>query len=308
MHALCCRPEGGIKVGDPYDPERVYDRFKALWRMGGGVFQDITFESEVGPNGGVVLVIKVKERPRLTAVTYEDNKVLTRTNIDDELKQRGQSTRLRLGQPLDMGGVFFVESAIREMLAQRGYLNATVEAQVRRVTETSRAVHFKILPGGKTRVRKINFVGNEIISDRKLRSQLQLTAQRKWYWPWSSKNLYHPLKWEQDVNNLRDVYQNNGYLDINIRPPVVEAKQNKKDKKNKKNQQAAEADPRSRNLRRKSPSMWPRSSSSTRRPTRSSHPSRSRNEPTSSASRKRRPARRRSRKSARSSPRRAGSS
>ena len=32
------------------------------------------------------LVIKVKERPVLTAVTYEDNSVVTRTAIEDRLK------------------------------------------------------------------------------------------------------------------------------------------------------------------------------------------------------------------------------
>ena len=35
--------------------------------------------------GGKVLVIKVKERPVLTTVTYEDNSVATRTAIEDRL-------------------------------------------------------------------------------------------------------------------------------------------------------------------------------------------------------------------------------
>ena len=41
---------------------------------------------------------------------------------------------------------------------------------------------------------------------RKLKQALELTQQRKWYMPWSGKNLYHPLKWDQDVANLRELY------------------------------------------------------------------------------------------------------
>jgi outer membrane protein insertion porin family len=213
-----------VDRGDPYDEKKIRSRFRALWRL--GLFEDITVEVETGPQGGSVLIVKVKERPTLTSVTYEDNKAVTRTQIEDRLKEREQT--LKLGKPLDMRDVFFSESTIRELLAERGFLDASVEAEVRKVTETTRAVHFKILAGGKTRVRKIVFVGNEVFSSRKLKGALELTQARKWYWPWSGKNLYHPVKWEQDVSNIRDLYQNQGYLDVKIRPPVVEVVSDKK--------------------------------------------------------------------------------
>ena len=212
LHAL------DIEEGDLYERQKLSRRFKALWKL--GLFEDITFETEVGAEGGTVLVIKIKERPVLTSVTYEENKVVSRTAIEDRLKERERE--LKLGKPIDMGAVFFAESAIRDLLSEQGFLNATVEARVRPVTETSRAVHIEINPGGKTRIRKIEFIGNERFSDRRLRSILELTRQRRWYWPWSSKNLYHQVKWDQDIGGVRDLYQNLGHLDVEIRPPVVE--------------------------------------------------------------------------------------
>jgi len=224
LHAL------GVKPGDPYNEALLLQRYKALWR--GGWFEDIVFEVEDGPQGGKVLVIKVKERPVLTSVTYEDNSVATRTAIEDRLRER--NVALKLGKPLDMGQVFFAETAIRDLMGEKGFLNAEIDAEVRKITETTRAVHFSIASGGKTRIKKIEFSGNEIFKDKKLKGQMELVQARKWYWPWSSKNLYHPLKWDQDATKVRDLYLNNGYLDVEVRAPIVEVVESGSKKKKKK--------------------------------------------------------------------------
>ncbi|HKQ59995.1 MAG TPA: outer membrane protein assembly factor BamA [Candidatus Polarisedimenticolaceae bacterium] len=221
LHAL------GIQTGDPYDPVKVQGRFKELWKL--QLFDDITIEVETSPQGGKVLVVKVKERPVLTAVDYEDNKAVTRTQIEDRLKER--QIKLELGKPLDMRAVFDAESAIRDMLGEKGYLDAEVDSEVREVTSSTRAVHVSITTGGKTRIRKIDFTGNTVFSDKKLRKQLKLTQAYRWYWPLSGKNLYHPLKWDQDVGGVRNLYQNNGYLDVVIRPPVVDLREEHPKKK-----------------------------------------------------------------------------
>ena len=224
-----------IKVGDPYDPAKIRQRFGALWDE--HLFADITIETEVGPEGGTVLVIKVRERPQIASIIFESNKEITQTQIEDHFKER--KIRLSVGQPLDMGQVFFAEAAIRDLFSQKGFLDATVEAKVHRVTDTTRALDFKLTPGGKTRIRRIAFVDNEVFSDRKLKSALKLTQERKWYFPWSKKNLYHPVKWDQDIAGVRDAYQNQGYLDVEIHAPIVEVRrknqgQDEKGRKGKK--------------------------------------------------------------------------
>lgn len=210
-----------IRAGDPYDRARIQDEFRKLWKM--GLFSDIVVEAEDGPRGGKVLVVKVKERPHLASVTFEDNKILTRTQIEDRLKERKVS--LDLGKPLNMKSVFDAESVIRDYLGEKGYLDGKVNHTVDAPTETSSAVRFTIRPGGKTRIRKIDFVGNKVYSDAKLMRQLKLTRPWRWYWPWTDKNLYHPVKWEQDVQGVVDLYLNSGYLNVEVRPPVVEVKE-----------------------------------------------------------------------------------
>ncbi len=231
LHAFDIRP------GDPYDVAHVRARFRALWD--GSWFEDIRIEREDAPGGGVALIIHVKERPMIASLTYEELASVTRTEIEDRLRER--DVQLRAGAPLDQGKIVDAEGVIRGLMAEKGFLDATVEAKIDRVTETSRAIHFDITPGGKTRIKKIRFTGNTVFKNKKLKGELQLTEERRWYWPWSGKNLYHPQKWDQDVTAVRKLYQDNGYLDVDIRPPVVEVRQNpKEDKKKAKRERAAE--------------------------------------------------------------------
>jgi len=227
-----------LEAGDPYDEARLRRQFRVLWDK--RLFEDLTIEAETGAEGRVV-VIKVRERPVLTSITYEENKVLTRTQIEDHFKS--SKIDLRLGQALDMGQVFFAEAAIRDLFGQKGFLDASVDAEVSEVTTTTRAIEFRMSPGGKTRIRSIDFTGNQVFKDRKIKKMLQLTQERRWWWPWSSKNLYHPLKWDQDVARVRDSYQNRGYLDIQTHAPIVEVRQKKGAKKKKLEPQAAPAVP-----------------------------------------------------------------
>lgn len=224
-----------VRAGDPYDPARIRAQYRKLWAL--GLFDDIRIVAEDGPGGGKVLVVRVKERRTLSSVTYQDNKVLTRTAIEDRLKEK--KVALETGKPLNLKTVFDAENVIRDLLAEKGYLDASVRHKVDEPTPAVANVSFEIRPGAKTKIRKITFVGNKVFKSGKLLEQLKLTRPYRWYWPLSSKALYHPAKWDQDAGGIRDLYQNTGYLDVDIRPPVVELKEVRRKEKKKPAPEAA---------------------------------------------------------------------
>ncbi|MEE9291954.1 MAG: BamA/TamA family outer membrane protein, partial [Acidobacteriota bacterium] len=77
--------------------------------------------------------------------------------------------------------------------------------------------------GAKTKIRKIDFVGNSIFTDRELRKMLKVTKEAFWLTSWASqKPLYHPAKLDQDAENIRNSYRAAGYLDVVIKPEVVD--------------------------------------------------------------------------------------
>ena len=210
----------GVRAGDPYDPARIRIAYRRLWDL--GLFDDISLDAEDGPQGGKVLIVKVRERPSLASVSYQENKVLTRTTIEEGFKDK--KIVLDVGKPLNLRVVADAESEIRMMLGQKGYLDADVSHTIENPTQSTAAVMFKIKTGGKTRIRAITFVGNKVYKSKELMHQLQLTDTYHWYKFWSEKSLYHPAKWDQDSSHIRDLYLNGGYLDVDLRPPVVELK------------------------------------------------------------------------------------
>jgi outer membrane protein insertion porin family len=228
----------GIRAGDPYDPARVRIAFRRLWAL--GLFDDISVDAEDSP-AGKVLIVKVKERPSLASVSYQENKVLTRSTIEEGFKDK--KIVLDVGKPLNLKTVADAENEIRIMLGQKGYLDPDVGHTIETPTQSTVAVTFKIKPGGKTRIRKIVFIGNTVHKSKELMHQLQLTDSYHWWKFWSQKSLYHPAKWDQDSSHIRDLYLNGGYLDVDLRPPVVELKDIHKTSAKKAKKAAAPAPP-----------------------------------------------------------------
>ena len=221
LHAL------GAKEGDAYDPAQLRRKYLEIWDL--RLFEDMTFNIEPAPDGGVALIVVVRERPVLSSIEYQENKAVNQTQIEDSLRER--EVRLDLGRPVDEAVLAETASVIRDLLGQRGHLDPTVDYHLTNVTETSRSARFDIAPGAKTRIRKIVFRGNERFPARVLRQQLELTDSFKWFWPWSKKTLYHPLKWDQDSGRIRDLYQAFGYLDVDLKAPVVDVRRVEKKKK-----------------------------------------------------------------------------
>jgi outer membrane protein insertion porin family len=219
MSADAVRFDLKIRRGDPWNPQRIRNEFRRAWKR--GYFSDLRFWRRCEPEGAV-LVVEIEERRRILSVEYEDVSAVNRQQIEDFYKE--QNFVMRIGTPLDRRKIFRAESMIRQLLGRKGYLDAEVEAQIKEVGESAAEVFFAIDQGGKTKIRELDFVGNEEFSDGKLRGEFELIREWRWWWPFGSKALYHPLKYQQDVNNVLQYYRDHGFLDVDASPPVVEVK------------------------------------------------------------------------------------
>ena len=208
-----------IKKGDRYDEEALRKEFKRLWEL--NLFDDIAVESRRRGENTIDLIFHVRDRPLIGAVTYTGMKAVTETNIQERLQQG--KAEIRRGQPVDYTQLRHAETLIGHLLAEKGYLDARVRARLSPANQGQRDVVFEIREGAKTRIRRIDFVGNTVFTDRQLRKTLKLTKQAFWLTSWaSSKPLYHPAKFDQDAENIRTAYKSRGYLDVVLQPEVVE--------------------------------------------------------------------------------------
>ena len=216
-----------LKVGDPYDEDVIRDEFHRLWDR--GLFEDLSVESRDGATGKIV-IFHVKERPRVNSIEYEKNKAVSETQIEEQMTQR--NIFLRIGAPVDYGAIQDALEVIRGVLGSKGFLDPFVDYELDDVDQGNKALFFKIKPGGKTKVRTIEFVDNEIFSDSKLRQRMTLTKKYGWWKLWGrKKSLYHPQKLDEDLRAVEDYYRNSGYLDVRLDAPQVEIRREEPKKK-----------------------------------------------------------------------------
>ncbi|HXH28310.1 MAG TPA: POTRA domain-containing protein, partial [Candidatus Polarisedimenticolia bacterium] len=211
-----------LKKGDPYDERAIQEEVRRLWDL--NLFDDITVESRLRGAGTYDLVFHVKDRPLISNVAFVGMKAITESNIHERLTQA--KAEIRRGEPVDFSVLHRAESVIEQLLAEKGYLQAKVRIRLTPVHQGQREVTFYIREGAKTKIKKIAFLGNTVFKDRTLKKMLKLTKEAFWLTSWaSSKPLYHPAKLEQDEENIRTAYKSLGFLDINIKPEVVESEE-----------------------------------------------------------------------------------
>ena len=208
-----------IKTGDPYDERAIQDEFRRLWDL--GLFDDINVESRRREGDVFDLIFHVRDRPLIGTVSFVGMKAVTEANIQERLNQG--KAEIRRGQPVDFSLLRKAEAIVQQLLAEKGYLEARVHARLTPSGQGQREVTFDIREGSKTKIKKIDFTGNNLFTDRRLRKMLKLTKQAFWLTGWaSSKTLYHPAKFDQDSENIKTAYKSMGHLDIAIQPEIVE--------------------------------------------------------------------------------------
>ncbi|MCU0304854.1 MAG: outer membrane protein assembly factor BamA [Thermoanaerobaculales bacterium] len=215
----------GLEAGDPLEQEVIAEGFHRLWDS--GLFETIRIESEGTEDGEVVLYVVVTERPFIDTVTFEGNKKISSSDMKDKLDEKGVDVPRNV--PLKMSQLSRIESALKEIYDEEGFRSAQISYEVVDKGRNRRDVIFRIEEGGKVKIEDIEFVGNEVFSDSKLRGALKEVKAVSLYRKWGKKIIYTRENWEADRDNLRNFYLNAGYLDVKIGEPVLELVANNPD-------------------------------------------------------------------------------
>ncbi len=220
------------KAGDRYDEKRLKDDFRRVWDT--GFVKDLLLDVRDGQKGKIVTFV-VDERQRIQIIDYRGSKALTTTTIEEELKKR--EAEVKIDTFYDIGKARRVESILREMLAAKGRPFATVKHDAKSVGGAGLQLSFVVDDGPKAHISRIEFEGNSVFSDRRLRRQLKGIKQKGfWNLSWlGGKTTYTEEKWadpqEGDRRRLEDFYLNRGYVTASIGEPRIEYVQGKTGKK-----------------------------------------------------------------------------
>ncbi|MBC2604633.1 outer membrane protein assembly factor BamA [Pelagicoccus albus] len=207
------RANMSLREGEVYDPVAVDRDIRSLYRS--NLFEYI--EARIAPAGEntIDVIFDIRPKFRISAIIFEGNDKVSNGKLKTE-------ATIQVNQVLNEPRVKGSAEALQEMYLKKGFSQARVDYKIDRSPVTGFAtVTFQIREGRKFKIGKVNFVGNETVKDRKLKKKMQT---KKWgfFSVLTNSGRFDRDKFEDDLETLKDVYREEGFLDIDIDPANVQ--------------------------------------------------------------------------------------
>lgn len=207
-----------LEVGDEVDDQALRREWLKLWQS--NLFDDLRIDAAAGEQGGQVVIVQVREKPRIDTVSYEKVKAITQERLDEVLADNDAD--LVSGATLDQERVSKTKRLIEEMLAAEGYPDGRVTIVQRRVARSRVSLDFKIDQGPKLKIDEITFSGNTVYSTKALKGMLRQTEEAGLLSMWSKKTVFYRPRLEEDLKNVQDAYRAKGYIAVQVGEPVIQ--------------------------------------------------------------------------------------
>jgi outer membrane protein insertion porin family len=221
----------------PYDEaaeQKMLDDFKRLWAT--SFLDDLSIDvSDYTFSNGVIgklVTFNMEERERVKIVNYEGSKkIVDRTKIDEQLRNRG--IELRLDSFADLNTIRRIEGVLREMAAEKGYTNAGVSHKITPIAGGPKLVNvtFNVSEGPKIKIRRVEFIGNSAKSDGTLQRKLKENKPKGILSFITGGGTYQEAKYEADADLVQSYYRNEGYVRARVGQPELKTIQDSKDGK-----------------------------------------------------------------------------
>ena len=214
-HYLFGRDSGEAPI---LDLERLDERIQTLWRR--ELIDDIKIFVQPIDANSVRLRVAITDRQTLLSINYLGLKRVTNSDI----KERIDRERIVAyeGQPLKRGELERLTATIEDMYREKGFRFAQVGYSVETVAAGQVRATFTIDEGDKVKIGDIDFDGNTVFSDFRLRQAMKKTKKSGLLWSTLKKDIYNPASIDEDLDGLRELYRKQGYKDILIAEPEIE--------------------------------------------------------------------------------------
>lgn len=237
-----------VKEGDQFTDAKGEEIIQKLYAS--GFYENVLLEEN-----GNMLIVTVQERPVISDLTIKGAKVISNDMILKQMSNMRGSTisndadlvvgsrtgdnaltqEERLAQfenrfdtktalastGLGIGDFFSQEALVRAVRAldqaykEQGKNNVKITPEVQRLSRNRVAISINVDEGKTTKVRKIDFIGNEVFSDGRLRRQINLTDGKLLSW-FNKNNVFAWEKFAADKKRLETFYRDKGYFDFRV--------------------------------------------------------------------------------------------
>lgn len=202
---LAKMPKLSTRVGQPFDPHLVEEDVRAL--ASSRKFLDVKSQFQSVP-GGIVVIFQVVERPTLEYVKFVGNQ-------DIRTQTLRKKSELEKGQPLDPYAVEEGRRRVESYYHEKGYNHiqiTTIEGD----KPNDRGAVFIVDEGQDQKVWWVDFEGNTIASDARLRTQIQVKPGIMWLFGGKVDR----KKIDDDQQKLYAYYRGLGFFKAKISPDL----------------------------------------------------------------------------------------
>ena len=205
-----------VNSGDQITDAKVADSIRALYATGN--FDDIQ-----SVRNGNTLVFNVVERPVISTITFNGNKLIP----TDTLKQGLKSLNLTEGQVLKRDTLQSIENELEQQYVQQGRYDADVTVQTTPRANNRVDLDFKFIEGNAAKVFNINVIGNTVFKDSEV-LQAFTVKESTWSSVLTRNDRYARERMTASLENLRALYLNKGYINFNINEAQLNISEDKK--------------------------------------------------------------------------------
>jgi outer membrane protein insertion porin family len=203
----------GFRIGEILSREMGIKAIESLYRT--NLFSDVELNAR-RKGGGVVVIIEVTENPRLKSLEFEGNKKLSDGDISSlvDLSPPAMLSEYKLHR---------IKEKIIDLYEEKGFSGTGVSISTEE-DEDGVSATFTINEGAQYKVKKINFIGNQGLSDHAL-SKVLSNKTKTWYLFWRNNSLKLDSL-EADIPKIEALYRKHGYLSADVDSFYVDYKDN----------------------------------------------------------------------------------
>jgi outer membrane protein insertion porin family len=191
--------------------ETVRDDVRAIWKM--GYFEDVQVEVSEVKTGSVVTFV-LREKPAI-------NKIYVAGNDEVSLSKINEALDIKKDQILDLAKIKKNVEKIKDAYIEKGFYMAEVSYEIKRDSSATVDVWFHVRENAKVEVRRVNFVGNQAISDEELRDVIT-THEGNILSIVTSAGTYREDVFQRDLLLIQAHYWDHGYVQVKVGNPLVE--------------------------------------------------------------------------------------
>jgi outer membrane protein insertion porin family len=204
------------RTGDPISQDKTNEDIKNIFKM--GYFDDV--RAEIEPlEGGIKLIYIVKEKPTIIKIDFQGNEEFN----DEKLREQIIITTGAIADD-----VLIQENAqrLRMFYEGEGYWLSRIVPVVKEFTPHEVSLTYQIEEGNKIKINKIHIDGNQNLSSKTIKKAIET----KEWWIFSfvtSSGYYQKARMDADLERIRDLYFNNGFIKVAVGNPDVRLTEDK---------------------------------------------------------------------------------